>query len=193
MTDRPGPGQRLAVGLTTLVLAAIPARRAVPPKVERDIFEAINQLPDALFVPVWPVMQLGAFAAVPVGSVVAAAIGERTLSRRMLATGTITWLVAKVIKRHIARGRPDGLLPDVQVRGRAATGHGFLSGHAGVATALAAATVPHHPGLRPALAGVAATVGVARIYVGAHLPLDVVGGAALGLSVDAAVTCLLGD
>jgi undecaprenyl-diphosphatase len=193
VTDRPDAGHRLAVGLTTLALAAIPARRAVPSRLERDIFEAVNRLPDALFVPVWPVMQLGAFAAVPLGSGVAAVIGERTLSRRMLATGTTTWLAAKVIKRHIGRGRPDGLLPHVQVRGRAATGHGFLSGHTGVATALAAAAVPHYPGLRAALAGVAATVGVARIYVGAHLPLDVVGGAALGLSVDAAITCLLGD
>jgi undecaprenyl-diphosphatase len=30
-------------------------------------------------------------------------------------------------------------------------------------------------------------VGLCRIYVGAHLPLDVVGGAAMGLAVDAAV------
>ena len=31
-----------------------------------------------------------------------------------------------------------------------------------------------------------AVIGLARIYVGAHLPLDVVGGAALGLAIDAA-------
>ena len=30
-------------------------------------------------------------------------------------------------------------------------------------------------------------VGLTRIYAGAHLPLDIVGGAALGLAVDAAV------
>jgi undecaprenyl-diphosphatase len=35
------------------------------------------------------------------------------------------------------------------------------------------------------LAAVAATVAFARLYVGAHMPLDVVGGAATGLVVDA--------
>jgi undecaprenyl-diphosphatase len=30
-------------------------------------------------------------------------------------------------------------------------------------------------------------VGLTRVYVGAHLPLDVAGGAALGLAVEAAV------
>jgi membrane-associated phospholipid phosphatase len=34
--------------------------------------------------------------------------------------------------------------------------------------------------------GLASVVGLSRIYVGAHLPLDVAGGAALGLLVDGA-------
>jgi membrane-associated phospholipid phosphatase len=37
-----------------------------------------------------------------------------------------------------------------------------------------------------------AAVFFTRMYVGAHLPLDMVGGAALGLAVGAAVRLLLG-
>jgi undecaprenyl-diphosphatase len=67
-----------------------------------------------------------------------------------------------------------------------------LSGHAGIAAALATAAMPLYPKLRLPLAGLVATVGVSRVYVGAHLPLDVVGGVALGVTVDAAVNALIG-
>jgi membrane-associated phospholipid phosphatase len=40
--------------------------------------------------------------------------------------------------------------------------------------------------LRPVAWSTAATVGAARVYVGAHLPLDVVGGAALGVAAGSA-------
>ena len=60
------------------------------------------------------------------------------------------------------------------------SGDGFISGHAAISAALAAGVVPVLPGATPVLAALAGTVGFSRLYVGAHLPLDVVGGAALG-------------
>jgi undecaprenyl-diphosphatase len=63
-----------------------------------------------------------------------------------------------------------------------------VSGHAGVALALGTAAYPElgRTGRLATLVAVP-TVGLCRIYVGAHLPLDVIGGAAMGLAVDAAV------
>lgn len=190
MNDTHRAGRQLAISAGVLALTAIPATRADLPKVEVQIFNAVNRLPDCLFRPVWPVMQLGALAAVPVTAGIAAAVGQRALAGHMLATGTSTWLAAKVVKRGVRRGRPVGLVPGAHVRGRAAEGEGFLSGHAGIATALAAAAIPFRAELRPVLIVLVTTVGLARIYVGAHLPLDVLGGAALGLTVDAVVTAI---
>ena len=63
------------------------------------------------------------------------------------------------------------------------------AGHAGVAVALGAAALPRlGPGGRAFTLAAVPVVGLTRIYVGAHLPLDVAGGAALGPAIDAALT-----
>jgi membrane-associated phospholipid phosphatase len=54
---------------------------------------------------------------------------------------------------------------------------------------LGAAVLPRlGPGGRAVTLAAVSVVGLTRIYVGAHLPLDVAGGAALGLAIDAAMT-----
>ena len=89
------------------------------------------------------------------------------------------------------RPRPAALLPGTRCRGRPATGLGYLSGHAGVAVALGVAALPRFGVAGRAItAAIVPIVGLSRVYVGAHLPLDIVGGAALGLAVDAAVALI---
>lgn len=59
--------------------------------------------------------------------------------------------------------------------------NGFVSGHSAVAAALATAAAPYlSRRLRRVAWALALTVGLARVYVGAHLPLDVVGGLLVG-------------
>jgi glycosyltransferase 2 family protein len=63
-------------------------------------------------------------------------------------------------------------------------GLGFVSGHSTVAIACAAILSPSLSGRwRVAGYALATPVGLSRVVVGAHLPLDVVGGAALGLTL----------
>lgn len=178
---------RTAAGAAVLAGTLLPIRRDRIGRREQKVFRLVNDLPDPLYVPAWPVMQLGAFGAVPVTAGVALAAGNQPLAGRLLSGGTAAWILAKVVKRVVRRGRPIALLAGVRTRGHEPTGLGYLSGHAAVSVALAAAAWPHlGAGGRRATLGLTSAVGLARIYVGAHLPLDVAGGAALGLLVDAA-------
>jgi undecaprenyl-diphosphatase len=98
-----------------------------------------------------------------------------------------------VVKRFVERGRPSDVLDDVVVRGAAPHGLGFVSGHIAVVTSLALVAWPWLPRWGRWAAGLAvAAVFFTRMYVGAHLPLDMVGGAALGVAVGALVRLLLG-
>lgn len=187
MSSRAVARRKLALGVGLLVAATVPTRRAQPPQLELECFEAVNGLPDSLYPPVWPLMQFGALAAVPVTAGVVWLTGDHGRAARLAVGGTAAWILAKGVKRVIRRGRPASVEPNVRVRGQAQSGDGFVSGHAAVAVALAAGAVRSVPMLDPLLAVLAATVGLSRMYVGAHLPLDVLGGAALGLIVDASI------
>jgi undecaprenyl-diphosphatase len=149
-----------------------------------DAFRTVNDLPAALLWLVWPVMQLGSLAAVPVYGAVAALLRQWRLAAALLVAGGGAYLLAKVVKEAVGRGRPGALLEDVVLRGVDSVGGGYISGHAAVAVATAM-VVHHYLGKRGRIVVwiLAATVAFARVYVGAHLPLDVIGGAAVGCAV----------
>jgi undecaprenyl-diphosphatase len=170
-------------GVALLAGSWVIAATGEVPDWEARTFEAVNGLPGALWPVVWVPMQIGSY----VGSLLvvgAVAVGVRD-TRPVLATLTASQLAfwsAKGVKRFVKRGRPDALIPDVRLRERA-TGHGYVSGHAAVAFALATALVPVLAGHRRALAWPAAlVVAFGRVYGGVHLPLDAVGGAGLGVT-----------
>ena len=180
---------RVTLGLAGLLLTALPLRRQRIGPGEARAFRAVNGLPEFLYRPTWVVMQFGALGGAWAFAALTYLRGRRQLALRLAEAGTVTWLLSKVVKRLVRRGRPASLLDGVRHRGKPARGLGYLSGHAGVAVALAGAALP---GLSRrgwvSMLTLVLLVGLARIYVGAHLPLDVAGGAALGLAVDGALS-----
>jgi uncharacterized membrane protein YbhN (UPF0104 family)/membrane-associated phospholipid phosphatase len=162
---------------------------------ETDVFRVINDLalPGWTWPGVWLVMQLGVIGAVPL------VVGLALLTRRWrlalyaaLAGGTI-YLVAKLVKEFVQRGRPQTLLDGVHILGEPARGLGYVSGHSAVAVALATVASPFLGRRARRVAWVlAGCVCVARIYVGSHLPFDVLGGAALGWAAGALVLLVFG-
>jgi membrane-associated phospholipid phosphatase len=167
------PRVRLATGTAALLVTAIAAHRDHVGRCEATAFRAVNGLPGCLYPPAWAVMQLGTLGAAPAAAGAAWLAEDRELAGRLLAGGTGTWALSKVVKQMVRRSRPAALLPGTRVRGREAAGLGYLSGHAGVAVALGAAAFPHLGNTGRALTlSAAPIVGLTRIYAGAHLPLD---------------------
>ena len=186
------PRVRLGVGMATLLATAGVVHRDRVGAWEASAFRAVNGLPDALYPPAWVVMQMGAFGAVPASAATAWRAGDGELAARLLLGGTSAWAAAKLVKRVVRRPRPVALLPGSRCRGREAAGLGYLSGHAAVAVALGTAALPRlGPAGRALTLAAMPLVGLTRLYVGAHLPLDIAGGAALGLATDAAAGLLM--
>lgn len=180
-------------GGVVLVLASLPVHRHSVSGAEAAVFHVLNGTTVLPFVVVWPVMQLGNVLVVPASALLAAAFRRWWLAAELLVAGAGTYLLAKVVKGLVPRGRPSGLLSDVVIRGAEAHGRGYVSGHAATLAALATVAWPWL-GRRGRIAVVAVLVVVCltRIYVGAHLPLDVVGGAGLGIAVGGCVRLLMG-
>ena len=182
---------RLALGVAVMLITERHVRSDGVGSGEERAFRAVNGLPDSLRVPAWIIMQFGTLAAAPAAAAAAWAASERKLAWRLLAGGSATWALSKVVKRNVRRPRPAMLLAGTRSRGKPASGLGYLSGHAGVAVALGTAALPRFGAAGRAITtALVPIVGLSRVYVGAHLPLDIVGGAALGLAVDAAVALI---
>jgi len=189
----PGDAVRLVAAVAVLLLSIKLVNRNHIDELEIDAFRLVNDLPGVLYPLVWTVMQLGNVLVVPVVAVAAALSRRYRLAVNLAIAGFGGYFLARLVKGLVQRGRPSQYLPDVTLHGPAATGLGYVSGHAAVAVGLAAVASPYlgRRARRVAWA-LAAVVCLSRLYVGAHLPLDVIGGAAVGWAVGATVHLLLG-
>jgi glycosyltransferase 2 family protein len=188
----PGDVLRVLVGGLVVAAGGMAARRGHVFAFDANLFRLVNELPGALGRPLLAVMELGAAAAVPVVAAVALAARRPRLARDLALSGGLAWAMAKLVKDLVGEARPVALLNGVVVRGLD-TGLGYPSGHVAVAAALATAAGPWLP--RPARRvtwWAVWLVALGRMYAGAHLPLDVAGGAALGWAVAAAVHLAMG-
>lgn len=168
------------VGLSLLLLSD---RADAVPGWEERAFEAVNGLPDSLRSPLWPVMQLGNFWMVALAGLgVYAATRRRRAALAASTAAFLAWVAAKLVKDAVQRGRPGDLLDRVEIRESGLHGRGYVSGHTAIAFAVATVVTSLLPGRwRPVPFALASLVGLARVYYGAHLPLDVVGGAGIGI------------
>jgi glycosyltransferase 2 family protein len=177
-----------------LALGAFIVRDGTVPGWEEAMFRAVNDLPEALYQVLWPFQQLGALVVGPIVAVVAVVLRRYRLAVAALLVTVAKLVSERAVKAMVARERPfTSLGPDIEVRGDVSlSGESFVSGHAILVTALAGVLTPYLPARwRPVPWVLVGVVMVARVYVGAHNPLDVVCGAALGISIAAGINLLL--
>ncbi len=136
----------------------------------------MNGLPAQFDYLLIPVMQAGALAAVFAAGVLALIARRPRLAGLVVLAGGSAWVLAKMVKRVVERGRPAEYFDGVVIHGAVQMGQGFPSGHAAVIAAMATVASPYLGRTGRILVWtVVGLVALARVYTGAHLPLDVVG------------------
>jgi undecaprenyl-diphosphatase len=183
----------MVAGLVVLVASAVLARRGVY-RWEVVTFQAINDLPGGIRPFLWVLNQYGTAITIPVTSAIALLFRRWVLALSLAISGVAVYVLAKVIKEYVTRGRPAALLAGVVEREGFSPGSlGYPSGHAAVAWAITFILVAYvgRPWQIAAIV-LAIVVPIVRMYVAAHLPLDLIGGAALGVTAASAVNLLFG-
>ena len=159
---------------------------------ERAVFHAINGLPGWLYRPMVVFQYLGVLVIPLVVAVGALALRRWRLAAALVLVVPLKLAAEKVPKLLVERERPGTTVPDAILRGVPSAGLSFTSGHAIITFAIAgllALVLPLRWGI---VAFVLATLNaIARVYLGAHNPLDVVGGAAIGLAIAAVLDLAL--
>lgn len=183
----------LAVSILVIVVcSSLLGRVEQVPGWEGRLFSSTNGLPDGVRLAVVPIMHVGTVLAIAAAALFFVAINRRRTAVVVVAAGYGAYLIARFAKLFYGRARPGELLADITLRDTV-SGLGFPSGHSAVSMALVLAVLPYLSGRwRWALLAIPLVVGFARVYVGAHLPLDVVAGWAIGAFAASGVHLILG-
>jgi undecaprenyl-diphosphatase len=182
------------VGLALTVVACFGALDGAVSGAERTVFRWINELPDWLERTMWALQLLGVLVTPLVIAAVVLVAGRWRLALALALLAPLKLVAEReVLKKLVERQRPGQNEPGAILRDVPPAGLSFPSGHAMIAVGMAVLLWPYLGRTGRVVAVLlAVAVGVARIYLGAHNPLDVVAGAGLGLLLGGLLTLLVG-
>ena len=182
----------LATSLAVFAICAVVVADGRVGPTERAVFHAVNGLPAWLYRPMLLAQYLGVLAMPLVVALGALAFRRWRLAAALALVVPLKLVLERIPKELVQRERPGTSVPDAILRGVHPGGLSFTSGHAIITFAIAGLLVLVLPRRWGVVAFVLASLNaVARVYLGAHNPLDVVGGAAIGLALAAALDLVL--
>ncbi len=165
-----------------LVAAGLLADERTPWSAERSIGQWVHDWPDALTTPLEVVMQAGTKVAIVLVAAGLVIIGRHRAAAAAAIAGFGAWLVSSGLKAWIDRPRPTAASLG-RVPREVADHSAWPSGHATIVAALATVlllTVARDRTGRAVVVAVALLTAAARVHLGVHWTLDVLGGLALG-------------
>jgi membrane-associated phospholipid phosphatase len=191
----PGPAVALVVGAASAVAVVVSAWLATRPGAEQAQAATVlwfNHPPQplaALLAVVNPLLQpvaLAVLAVVLAGWVLRSVPRWARLEclRALGASLLVAELVAQILKRIVDQPRPTAVLPGLDVHGypHDPWGRAYPSAHTALTVAAVSALWPWMSRWQRAVGlALAVLVPLNRVYIGAHWPIDLVGGAAVGL------------
>ncbi len=131
----------------------------------------------------WAVVGLGCLASrTPLGTHLGLRIAAATLGATALS---------QALKRSLTRARPDASIAGFEPLAANPDRFSFPSGHTAAAFAVSVALAGEPVELGPLALLLATGIGLSRVYLGAHYPLDVVAGGILGLFAGLAARLLV--
>ncbi|SHN78338.1 undecaprenyl-diphosphatase [Geodermatophilus obscurus] len=181
-----------ATAVTALCSRAVSSGDVGP--VEEAVFDWVNRWPDRLEEPLWLLQLLGVLGVPLLVAIPALALRRWRLVLALVLLVPLKLLVhGEVVKGLVQRQRPGSTLSEVVLRDVPSAGVAYPSGHAVITAGIVVLLAPYVRRRWLAVLVVLALLNaVARVYLGAHAPLDVVGGAALGVAIGAALNLLVG-
>lgn len=177
----PKPTVQLIAAIILFIISVQLSRDASVPDWEVSLFRAVYDLPDFLRPIFFVITQFGSVLVLGLLLLLYFFRRRYHIVLRLLMTGTLAYLVSGLAKDMWGRIRPTEFLVDVINLDYIVRGPGFPSGHMALATALAF-TVGHYlpKKYRWIVPVWIIGVGLSRMYLGIHFPLDILGGFAIG-------------
>lgn len=169
------------IGIAVFIGGFFIANSGVGP-IELALFNFVNGIGDWAYRPFWLISLLGSLGAVFVVSFIALLRKHYANSIKILLAGTLAYVSAYSLKLLDIRARPDALTHEAIIREPSDGFLGYPSGHMAVATVLALTAYIYLPKkYRRLITILLILVGLSRMYLGVHFPMDLVGGWAVGM------------